>query len=350
MRFRSPQGLRHWFEKKSGGESEMFQYKADISSCKKVIMFLPMEEDRFFAILPFAMTLSEKRDSNDFLVITDENNRYILRALGLERLALFYNSKNMLYGEADFFEMEKRVQDQRWDLCIFLQENTSLPFLYLARATRAPYRMGLKQDFPFLNITLQSSSYHEDIYASRNFLYKTFLIDPKKTEEECIRVTQKNEKFSSNSKLLSTSNTILLNLEPPINGAPWSENDVFTICKSFQPKWRLITIAATTKQLEPYAKVMEELEMRSNPVLLHSESIFSVLRQYPAIITMNSMHSHLLLNLSNIKILMLEQDDDYEIPNSQRMLKFRRDGNYYSFARLVADFLKERDAVKPVAK
>ncbi|MDR1829748.1 MAG: hypothetical protein LBQ76_03160 [Candidatus Fibromonas sp.] len=350
MRFRSPQGLRHWFEKKSGGESEMFQYKADISSCKKVIMFLPMQEDKFFAILPFAMALSEKRDSNDFLVITDENNRYILRALGLERLALFYNSANMLYGEADFFEMEKRVQDQKWDLCIFLQENASLPFLYLARATRAVYRMGLKQEFPFLNITLLSSSYNEDIYANRNFLYKTFLIDPKKTEEECIRVTQKNEKFSSSSKLLSTSNTILLNLEPPVNGEPWSENDVFTICKSFQPKWRLITIAATTKQLEPYAKVMDELEMRSNPVLLHSESIFSVLRQYPAIITMNSLHSHLLLNLSNIKILMLEQDDDYVMPNSQRMLKFRRDGNYYSFARLVADFLKERDAVKPVAK
>ncbi len=328
----------------------MFQYRADISSCKRVIMFLPMEEDRFFVILPFAMALSEKRDSNDFLVITDENNRYILRALGLERLALFYNSKNMLYGEADFFEMERRIQDQKWDLCIFLQENAPLPFLYLARATRASYRMGLKQEFPFLNITLQSSSYSENIYASRNFLYKTFFIDHKKAEEESIRVTQKNEKFSSSSKLLSTSNTILLNLEPPVNGEPWSENDVFMICKSFQPKWRLITIAATTKQLEPYAKVMEELEMRSNPVLLHSESIFSVLRQYPAIITLNSLHSHLLLNLSNIKILMLEQNEDYNIPNSQRLLKFRRDGNYYSFARLAADFLKEPDVAGSVAK
>jgi len=350
MRFRSPQKLRHWFEKKSGGESEMFQYRADIASCRKVILFLPIEDDKFFVILPFAMTLSEKRDSNDFLVITDESNRYILRALGLERLALFYNSKNMLYGEADFFEMEKRVQDQRWDLCIFLQEKAPLPFLYLARATRATYRMGLKQEFPFLNITLQSSYFDENIYASRNFLYKIFSIDPKKAAEECLRVTQKNEKYNSTSKLLSTSNTILLNLEPPINGEPWSENDVFMICKSFQPKWRLITIAATTKQLEPYAKVMDELEMRSNPVLLHSESIFSVLRQYPAIITLNSLHSHLILNLSNIKVLMLEQNVDYDIPNNTKMLKFRRDGNYYSFARLVADFLKEPDAAKPVSK
>ncbi len=340
MRFFSAQRLRLWFEKKSGGKNEMFQYKPDIANCKRIIMFLPEEQDKFFVILPFAIALSEKRDSNDFLIVTDEINRHILRALGLERLALFYNSQNMLYGEADFFELEKRIQEQKWDLCVFLQENAWLPFLYLARMTRAPYRMGIKQEFPFLNIALQNSSNRENIYANRSFLYKTFFIEPEKAKNKSIQVTLKNEKPGLNSKL-STLNTLLLNLEPPVEGEPWSDNEVFMICKSFQPRWRLITTAATNKQLEPYAKVMEELEMRSSTVLLHSESIFSMLRQYPAIITLNSMHSHLFLNLSTIKILMLEQNEDYEIPNDQRMLKFSRQGNYYSFARLVADFLKE---------
>ncbi|MDR2731913.1 MAG: hypothetical protein LBB36_01710 [Fibromonadaceae bacterium] len=349
MRFCSERRVRYWFEKKSGGKNEMFQYKADISTCKKVIIFLPVEQDKFFVVLPLAVALSATRDNDSFMVVTDENNRYILRALNLEWKSLFYNSKTMLYGEEDFFEMEKKVQEQKWDLCIFLQENATLPYLYLARATRASYRMGMKQEFPFLNIALKNSSNSENIYTNRNFLYKTFQIDSKNTEQECIRTTQKNERQNYNSRL-SSSNTILLNLEPPINGEPWAESEVFAICKAFQPGWRLITIAATAKQLEPYMKVMEELDMRSNPILLHSESIFSVLRQYPAIVTLNSLHAHLFLNLSNIKVLMLEQNADYEIPNNQRMLKFGRDGNFYSFSRLATDFLKEAPPPKQTPK
>jgi len=341
MRFRSAHGIRRWFEKKSGGQNEMFQYKPDISTCKKIIVFLPTEQDRFFVMLPFAIALAENKGPDDFLLITEEDNRYILRALGLERLSLFYNNSTMLYGEGDFFELEKRIQDLKWDLCVFLQENAKLPFLYLARITRAPYRLGIKQEFPFLNIALQNSENSENIYANRKFLYKAFAIDYKKAEKESIHLTHKNERLGFNSRL-STSNTILLNLEPPISGEAWSEHEVYTICKAFQPTWRLITIAATTKQLEHYSKVMEELEMRSNPVLLHSESIFSVLRQYPAIITFNSVHSHMFLNLSNIKVLMLEQNDDYDIPNNQKMLKFNREGNYYSLTKLVSDFLKEQ--------
>jgi len=340
MRFRSAHGIRHWFEKKSGGINEMFQYKPDISTCKKVVIFLPMEHDKFFVMLPFAMTLAENKGPDDFLIITEEENRYILRALGMERLSLFYNLSTMLYGESDFFELEKRIQDLTWDLCIFLHENAQLPFLYLARITNAPYRLGIKQEFPFLNIALQNSANSENIYANRNFLYKAFSIDSKKAEKDSIHVTQKNERLGFNSRL-STSNTLLLNLEPPINGEAWSEHEVYMISKAFQPGWRLITIAATTKQLESYTKVMDELEMRSNPVVLHSESIFSVLRQYPAIITFNSLHSHLFLNLSSIKVLMLEQENDYEIPNNPRMLKFGREGNYYSLAKLAVDFFKD---------
>jgi hypothetical protein len=342
MRFFSERKIRLWFEKKSGGEPEIFQYKADISSCKKVVIFLPSEQDKFFVLLPFALSLSTKRMPDNFLVIADENNRPILRALDLERASLFYNKQTMLYGTSDFFEMEKRIQERKWDLCLFLQEKTTLPFLYLARATGTPYRMGVKQDFPFLNITLKNASYSDDIYANRSFLYKTFLIDPQKAEADSIRATQKNEKLNSTSKL-STANTILLNLEPPINGDPWAESEVFAICKAFQPGWRLITIAATTAQLDLYSKVMEELDMRSNHVLLHSESIFSVLRQYPGIITLNSPHSHLFLNLSNIKVLMIEQEQElgYTVPNNQRMVKYSRNGNFYSFTKLASDFLRE---------
>jgi len=322
----------------------MFQYKPDISDSKKIVLFLPAEQDKFFAILPFALELSEKKSRSDFLILTDETNRHILRALYLETFSIFYKSQNMLYGETDFFEIEKRIQEQKWDLCIFLQEKATLPYLYLARATRATYRLGLKQNFPFLNIALQSSSNNEDIYANRKFLYKMFRIDSAEAEKKCIHVTQKNEKTLFKTKL-STSNTILLNLEPPINGEPWSESEIYSICKAFQPGLRLIAIAATAEQLEPYSKVMEELDMRSNPVLLHSESIFSVLRQYPAIITFHTSHFHLVLNLSNIKILMLElQNDNYEIPNNQRILKFNREGNFYSFSKLVKDYLSSDNA------
>jgi hypothetical protein len=341
MRFFSEKQLRFWFEKKSGGENEMFQYKADISSCKKVIIFLPAELDKLFVILPLAIELSEKRKQDDFLILTDENNRYILRALNLEYLSLLYNSQAMLYGEEYFFEIEKKIREQKWDLCLFLQENAPLPYLYLAKATHATYRIGIKPEFPFLNIALQSYPNNNSIYANRNFLYKTLLIDPKKAEKDSVHVTQKNERLSSTSKL-STSNAILLNLEPPIKGESWTESEIFMICKSFRPEWRLIAIAATAEQFEPYSKVMEELEIRSNPVLLHSESIFSVLRQYPAIITLNSLHSHLFLNLSHIKILMLENNEDYEIPNNQMMLRFSREGNYYSFAKSASSFILKK--------
>jgi len=342
MRFFSERYVRLWFEKRSGGESEIFQYKSDVSTCEKIVIFLPAEYDKFFVILPFALSLSIKRMPDNFLIIADENNRPILRAMDLERASLFYNDP-MLYGTSDFFEMEKRIQERRWDLCLFLQEKATLPFLYLARATGAPYRMGVKQDFPFLNITLKNASYNDDIYANRNFLYKTFLIDPLKAEKDSIHATQKNEKLNSISKL-STANTILLNLEPPISGEPWSESEIFAICKAFQPGSRLITIAATTAQMDLYSKVMEQLDMRSNHVLLHSESIFSLLRQYPGIITLNSLHSHLFLNLSNIKVLMLEHEGDqsYMVPNNQRMIKFSRNGNFYSLSKLATEFLREQ--------
>jgi len=321
----------------------MFQYRPDISSNRRVIVFLPTELDKLFVILPLAIELSEKRKPEDFLILTDENNRYILRALNLEHLSLFYKGQAMVYGEEHFFEVEKKIQEQKWDLCLFLQENAQLPYLYLAKATHANYRIGIRPEFPFLNIALQSYPNSNSIYATRNFLYKTLLIDPKKAEKDSVHVTQKNERLGSTPKL-STSNAILFNLEPPIKGEPWTESEIFMICKSFRPDWRLITIAATTEQFEPYSKIMEELEIRSNPVLLHSESIFSVLRQYPAIITLNSLHSHLFLNLSNIKILMLEQKEDYEAPNNRMMLKFSREGNYYSFAKLASSFiLKEPD-------
>jgi len=323
----------------------MFHYRADISNCKKVLIFLPTELDKLFVILPLVIELSGKRKADDFLILTDENNRYILRALNLEHLSLFYNGQAMVYGEGHFFEIERRIREQRWDLCLFLQENAPLPYLYLAKATHATYRIGIKPEFPFLNIALQSYPNNNGIYATRNFLYKTLMIDSKKAEKDTVHITQKNERLGSTSKL-STSNAILFNLEPPINGEPWTESEIFMICKSFRPDWRLITIAATTEQFEPYTKVMEELEIRSNPVLLHSESIFSVLRQYPAIITLNSLHSHLFLNLSNIKILMLEQKDDLEIPNNQMMLKFSREGNYYSFAKSAGSFISKDIDIK----
>jgi len=68
-----------------------------------------------------------------------------------------------------------------------------------------------------------------------------------------------------------------------------------------------------------------------------------LLRQYPGIITLNSLHSHLFLNLSNIKVLMLEYEGDqsYLVPSNPRMVKFSRNGNFYSLAKLASDFLKE---------
>jgi hypothetical protein len=340
MRFFSEAYVRQWFEKKSGETNEMFQYKPDISSFKKIVIFLPFEQHKLFAMLPVALALFEKRGADNFLTVTDESNRYILRALSLEHASLFYSSKNMLYGDGEFVEMEKRLQEQLWDLCLFLQENAPLPYLYLARITRATYRMGFKPNFPFLNITLQNSSGSDSIYAHRNFLYKRFFINPKKAEEESIRTTQKNERLSERTKL-STSNTILLNLEPPIHGEAWTESEISMIYRAFQPNWRLIAISTCTELLEPYSKIMEELDMRSNPVFLHSESIFSVLRQYPAVVTLNSMHSHLFLNLSSIKVIMLEQQgQDAELPASDRIMKFGRDGNFYSLSRLITDFMK----------
>ena len=340
MRFRSEHYIRLWFEKKSGGKNSMFKYNADASSYKRVVIFLPVELEKFFAFLPFARAMFEKLGSDNFLAVTEEKNRYILRALNLELASIFYKKEKMLYGSPEFIEMEKRLQEQRWSLCLFLHEKAELPYLYLARITRAPYRMGMSQEFPFLNITLQSSYGNSSIYASRNFLYKTFNIDHEKAEACSIRATQKNERLASGHSKLSTSNTILINLEPPIQGEPWSEFEISMIYKAFQPTWRLIAITAYPEQFEPYNKIMDELDMRSNPVLLHSESIFSVLRQYPAIITFNSVHSHMFLNLSLIKVLMLEQTNDAEFPNSKRLLKFGREGNFYSLSKLIADFIK----------
>ncbi|GHV15152.1 hypothetical protein AGMMS49938_12670 [Fibrobacterales bacterium] len=328
----------------------MFHYKANLSDCKKVVLFLPCEQENLFVFLPLALSLAEKRGQDDFLILTDENNRHILRAIDLENKSIFYNSENLLYGEPVFFELERRIKEQKWEVCLFLQEQTTLPYLYLAKVTDAPYRLGIKQEFPFLNIALQTAEANPTAYDYRNFLYKTFAINSVVAQEHAIHATLKNEKNSGDYAHLSTSNTLLLNLEPPTNGEPWTAEEISTLYKSLQPQFRLIAIADTSERLDNYQKILEDLDMRSSPVLLHSESVFSILRQYPAIITLNSPHTHLFFNLSFVHIIMLNSFGDSfsgfssseptNAKNSNRLLKFARNGNFYSLTDMIKSSLK----------
>ncbi len=146
-RFRSEASLAGWFWKKAGNAETAFTYSFSLSSAKSHLIFLPESPETLKTFEPFLQKLTSK------------NNIFV------PARSLFFR-----YGEPRFLELEKEISNQKTDYCLYLNEEPFLPFLYLAKKSGAPYRIGFRKTagFPFCNISLMAETSAEQLALLQN--------------------------------------------------------------------------------------------------------------------------------------------------------------------------------------
>ena len=336
--------LRRWFIKRSGPESGVFSYNPNLAQCQKVLLFLPEQDGALFVLLPLVLEVAAGKTPDSLLIITDERHRHLLRAIGLESYSHFTSPIGMRYGESEFHSVIRRIQSHEWDLCLFFKRHFILTHLFLAKVSAATYRLGIgcEEQFPFLNISLRPAN-PQSPYSLRTLLYQQFHIDAKETASHALQAAQHKYSTHAEPVHLSSSNVLLLNLEPPIESEPWQPEEIRRLCEAFASKFRLLALVSDPKQLSPYASILESLQIRTAPVPTTSGALFDMLRQYKGVLTLNSPHAHLFINLSPTRVIILdsENESNWAPPAEPQLKRFERKTDPYALAQSVATFMNE---------
>lgn len=335
--------LRRFFLKRSGPESGPFDYHPNLAECKKVLVFLPNQDGPLFVLLPLVLEIASGKNNDDLLILTEEKHRHLLRAIGLESYAHFGSANGMRYGESEFLSVQRRIASQEWNLCLFLRNDFKLTDLFLAKVSMATYRMGVgcESMFPFLNISLRPGR-PESAYSLRALLYQQFRIDSATIAHHALEAGKHRSAAALSEPVhLSSSNILLLNLEPPLEGPAWSTEEIQRLSQAFASKFRLLALVSSPSQLAPYAETLESLQIRSAPVPTTSGALFDMLRQYKGVITLNTAHAHLFMNLSPVRVVLLDGSTDSAwAPQPEPQLRlFARNEDFHTLAQSTAAFM-----------
>ncbi|MDR1760197.1 MAG: hypothetical protein LBR60_06700 [Fibrobacter sp.] len=146
-RFRSEASLAGWFWKKAGNAEAAFSHSFSFSCAKNHLIFLPENPQTLKIFEPFLQKL------------TSGNNIFVQA-----------RSPFLRYGELRFLELEKEIANQKIDCCLYLNEELFLPFLYLAKKSGAPYRIGFRKNAgpSFFNISLMAETSAEQLALLQN--------------------------------------------------------------------------------------------------------------------------------------------------------------------------------------
>lgn len=309
FRFMPLAWVRHWFLKKAGAESGVFSYHPHLGECKRVLVFLPDDDYELFVMLPLILAVVQGKSTEDLFLVTEEKHRHLLKALGLDGKCHFGTPRGMRYGESEFSQVVNRLTSQEWDLCLFLRKDFPLNSLYLAKCSNATYRMGVgcESQYPFLNISLRpldTTPYH-----LRTLLYQQFRFDPDTAAKNALKVGKHRTSAQAEPVHLSSSNVLLLNLEPPRQGSPWSSDELRRVCEALSKQFRLLALVSDPSQISPYSDLLESLQVRTAPVPATSGALFDLLRQYKGVLTLDTPHAHLFVNLSEAQVCLLQESD-----------------------------------------
>jgi hypothetical protein len=197
-------------------------------------------------------------------------------------------------------------------LCLFLPSSFPLQLLFLAKATGATYRIGVgcEAEFPFLNISLRPDAL--GAYGLRSFLCKQFAI-PEATA--VLDARHAGKPISAHeAKPLASSSMLLLSLDPPVEGEPWSADELRMVSQGLMGKHRLLALASDPKTLSRYQNLLETLEIRTAPISAVSGTLLEALWQYGGIVSLNAPNVHLFLNFSQARVFLVSETPESELP------------------------------------
>lgn len=289
--------IRSFFVKRSGQNTAPFSYNKDLTGIVKRLIILPHSLATLAAHLPFLLEMDRKGKPDDLKLLCDLSFLPLLKALGIEKHGIFANFAGLRYGNPDFSQLELTLQNSKFEVCIMLEESPSLLLLYLARASGAPMRLGLdcEKHYPFLNISYRSAD--SSPYSFRTHMDGLFQTSSW-THEHPLAHDPAN---------LSSQKVILLNLESSIGGTSWTTEELSQIAASIDPHYRLLALITDPSLLEKFTPLLERLSIRTAPIASSYTAFLDLLRQYRGMISLNSAHAQLAINISKIPTLLLTE-------------------------------------------
>jgi len=295
FRLFSEAGIRKYFARKAGQESGSFIYSNDLTKHRKRIVFLPSELSLLSVHVPLCLELSRAAKEHELVFVGDESYMALFKALGIEKFGWFYSATNLRYGDPFFKALELKIRSHGFDVALMLDSQPSLLQLYLTRASGAAIRIGMDcdKDYPFLNFCFHTEK--SSPYSFRSHLQILFLLED----------SHQDHPFAHKSSNLSSKQVILLNLEPSVDGHAWTVDEMTVLAQKIDPHYRLLALAPDPTLLEQWGPTLERLAIRSAPIATSFSAFLDLLRQYKGMISLNSAHAQLALNISHIPMILV---------------------------------------------
>lgn len=301
---------RRFLIRQSGGSEQPFCYSPDLEKLPRRLLILPDEVAEFSTFLPLILHLGEETSKGELLILSSQEHRPILKALQMEDYCLFHQPEHLRYGEAALRQIRDQICSKTWDICLFLDGAQPLVKLYLARCSKAPYRVALQaeEQNPFVNISLRPRT-PRSLYSRCACLYNHFRLNSKSLLNKCREYSSHRLRTGGSQDShshLSSNNVLLLNMEPSRNsGRMWTEQELVSLSHWLGGKYRLLALFQGSAPAQ-WSQILEQLQIRVAPIPSTSGALVDLVRQYRALVSLDSAHAHLAMHLTETRVLLLQ--------------------------------------------
>lgn len=290
----SLKAARRFLVRKSGAELQAFSFRSDLSQAKKRLFILPHDLAGLSVYIPLLMDLSTESTPEYTVFLCPETFQPLLKALGMDHFGLYFQGSTLRYGNPDFKALENNLSRHQFEVAVMLEPNPSLLLQYLARASKANVRIGFQCEaqYPFLNLSFRGGT---SVHIFREQLASLFRI----------KLTNHKHPLAHHSGHLSSQHVILLNLEPSLTGKYWTQEELGTLARNLDPRFRLLALAPDPKLIEPYSALLEKLAIRTAPIASSYSGFLDLLKQYRGLVSLISHHSQLAMHVSQIPTVLI---------------------------------------------
>jgi len=310
-RFYSEARCRSFFNRRSGSENQLTNYTCDLEKYPRRLVILPERFEELSVWLPLFLYLQRTSKEENIFFISPHSHRPILKAVGLQKNCYLYSPYHFRFGEKDFHDLETFIQAEQFDLCLFFDSDMPLLKLYLAKLSQASIRLGMLSDeaYPFLNVSLVPASKSRCLYTLRETFFHHFGLPEKEILDKAARHAKPDQAGHDESHLPGR-HVFLLNMEPDLSGKPWSAEQITSINRALEGKYRLLALfpGGESQKNKAYQDLLNKLQIRIAPIPSNSGALLDLIRQYAGLISRNSGHAHLCLNLGTIPTLLIQDE------------------------------------------
>lgn len=299
---------RSFFINKSGKDEVLFNYNSNLDNYKKIIVFLPDQVEDLYVYLPFILHLKEIKSQQDLVLFTSSEHLNILTGLSLANYSIFFNKETFFYGEENFKTIDETISNGNFNLSIMLDHNLPLLKLYLCRKSLAQVKLGINAEnqYPFINLSLKPKTENPSTYACRNTLFKHFKLPENEILKNAAMCHLNSAKNNSSEEKLASKKVVLINMEEDLDGKAWTEQQLKYILKYLKEKdFRLLALFTNNRKQIDLKNTVSKLGISISSISSSSITLLDALPQYKALITRNSAHYHMCLNLGHTPALLV---------------------------------------------